>query len=329
MVANVILAFIKYASVHYRDEKGKPTGEVEEFRAAYGPLMDLYGHIPAAEFGPLAMQAVRQKMIDNDWCRNRVNKQVSRIRRIFKWAASQELVPVELPHGLACVQGLQRGRTTARESDPVLPVDREVVEKTLPFVSRQVRTMVRLQLLTGMRPGEVCGMKWGLIDRTGEMWVYRPVKHKTAHHGKARTIAIGPKAKELLLEYIGDKLPNPGEPIFSPKDAREERYQAMRDARVSKVQPSQANRRKKSPTRAPGTAYTSRAYNFAIYKAAEKAGVPNWSPNRLRHTFGTEVRKAFGLEAAQVLLGHSKADVTQVYAARDLALASKVANEVG
>jgi hypothetical protein len=35
------------------------------------------------------------------------------------------------------------------------------------------------------------------------------------------------------------------------------------------------------------------------------------------------------LEAAQVVLGHPKADVTQVYAERDLALAEKVAREVG
>ena len=42
-----------------------------------------------------------------------------------------------------------------------------------------------------------------------------------------------------------------------------------------------------------------------------------WAPNRLRHTRATEVRKQFGLEAAQVILGHAKADVTQVYAERD------------
>jgi hypothetical protein len=35
------------------------------------------------------------------------------------------------------------------------------------------------------------------------------------------------------------------------------------------------------------------------------------------------------LEAAQATLGHSRADVTQVYAERDLALAAKVAGEIG
>ena len=54
-----------------------------------------------------------------------------------------------------------------------------------------------------------------------------------------------------------------------------------------------------------------------------------WAPNQLRHTFATEVRKVHGLEAAQVLLGHARADVTQVYAERNLALAARVANMIG
>jgi integrase len=54
-----------------------------------------------------------------------------------------------------------------------------------------------------------------------------------------------------------------------------------------------------------------------------------WSPNRLRHTAGTQIRKRYGLEAAQVALGHKMADVTQIYAERDLALAAKVMREVG
>ncbi len=42
-----------------------------------------------------------------------------------------------------------------------------------------------------------------------------------------------------------------------------------------------------------------------------------WAPNRLRHARATEIRRTYGLEAAQVILGHAKADVTQVYAERD------------
>ncbi|MCX7424739.1 MAG: tyrosine-type recombinase/integrase [Planctomycetia bacterium] len=57
--------------------------------------------------------------------------------------------------------------------------------------------------------------------------------------------------------------------------------------------------------------------------------LPRWSPNRLRHTAATEIRQRFGLEAAQVTLGHSQADVTQIYAEKDLTLAAEVARKIG
>ena len=44
---------------------------------------------------------------------------------------------------------------------------------------------------------------------------------------------------------------------------------------------------------------------------------------------GTEIRKRFGLEGAQVILGHASADVTQVYAERDLQKAVEIMREVG
>ena len=47
------------------------------------------------------------------------------------------------------------------------------------------------------------------------------------------------------------------------------------------------------------------------------------------HAVATAVRRRYGLEAAQVALGHSKADVTQVYAERDQGLAERIAREIG
>jgi site-specific recombinase XerC len=41
------------------------------------------------------------------------------------------------------------------------------------------------------------------------------------------------------------------------------------------------------------------------------------------------VRKKFGLEAAQVVLGHAQADVTQIYAEADWKLAEKVVRRIG
>jgi integrase len=98
-----------------------------------------------------------------------------------------------------------------------------------------------------------------------------------------------------------------------------------------------------TPKRAPGERYTTTAYQTAVRRGVEWANrrreqlagagnydpVPHWHPNQLRHAHGTEVRRRYGLEAAQVALGHERADVTQVYAEKNLALAAKVAAEIG
>jgi integrase len=103
----------------------------------------------------------------------------------------------------------------------------------------------------------------------------------------------------------------------------------MRERRKTKVQPSQVDRSKASDGRRPGERYTRQSYARAIARACGNAGVERWSPNQLRHSRGTEIRKLYGVEGAQVVLGHAKADVTQVYAERDAGLALKIAMEIG
>ncbi len=116
--------------------------------------------------------------------------------------------------------------------------------------------------------------------------------------------------------------------------------------RKSKVQPSQWNRRKPKPKRPPKAFYDRSSYaravkrgieraNKQILKKAEEKGIekpvllPNWHPNQLRHTAATNIRKQFGLEAAQIILGHAKADVTQIYAERDAEKAIEVIRKIG
>jgi integrase len=50
-----------------------------------------------------------------------------------------------------------------------------------------------------------------------------------------------------------------------------------------------------------------------------------WHPHQLRHSHATEVRRARGLEAARVLLGHRTVEQTLEYAEADARLASSIA----
>jgi integrase len=335
-VNELLLRFWEHAEKHYRRPDGAPTGELGCLRSALRPLRQLYGHTLAREFGPLALEAVRNRMVELGWCRRSINTHVSRIKSVFKWAGSKQLVPPSVHHALLTVRGLQRGRSDARETGPVRPVPQAHVEAVLPFAPPQVRDMARLQRLTGMRPGEVVTLRGIDLDTTGPVWLYRPGSdqgpdgaHKTAWRGHERVIPLGPKAQAVLRPWLRTE---PAEYLFQPCEAMAARNAERGRKRKTKVQPSRANLaalRKKNPKRQPGRHYTVDSYRQAVARACKKAGVPHFHPHQIRHTAATEIRRLYGLEAAQAVLGHTELGTTQVYAETDQAAARRVMAEIG
>jgi integrase len=279
-----------------------------------------------------------------------VNQRIGRIRRLFKWALENEMLPPSVLLGLQSVRGLQRGRSKARETEPVRPVSPALVEDTLPFMNRQVAAMVRVQMLTGMRPGEVCIMRGCDLDMTGSVWLYRPGSdqgevgtHKTAHHGHQRVVAIGPKAQGIIRPFL--RLDTRAF-LFSPKEAAAERNARRRQERKTPMTPSQAKRKAKlRPERAPGQHYTTSSYAHAIAHACDKADtaahekdksippeqrvIPHWHPHQLRHTAATAIRREYGLDVARVVLGHRSPQITELYAELDVNRAAEVMEKLG
>ena len=326
------------------------------------PLLTLYEHEPVDAFGPKALKVVINRMIDIGQCRTTINMNTGRIRRMFKWGLSEELLKAEVYQRLCSITGLQRGRTLAAEPDPIEPVSEEMMEAVLPYLKQTVADMVRFQRLAGCRPNEVCQLRPADIDRSQDVWRYIPQSHKTEHRGRKRIIFIGPKAQAILLRYLAR---NPEMYCFRPCDSEAKRRSEKHAARKTLI--SCGNRpgsnRKSAPKRQPSDHYSTSSYARAIERGCDLAfplpaavrrakgeTMPQWrqrievfgrdvvvehytkyrwSPNRLRHAAATEIRQRFGLEAAQVVLGHSKADVTQIYAERDLLRAIEVARRIG
>lgn len=319
-IAALIAAFWKHVEVHYRRPDGTQTSEVDEYRQSLRPLAELYATLPAAEFSPLKLKAVRQRMVDADLCRSVVNRRTRRVVRMFGWAVSEELIPETVHRALETVQALQAGRTLARETEPVGPVPDADVERTLPFLTPALQAVVRLQRLTGMRPGEALAIRPCDVERSDPVWIYRVVQHKGRHRGKARIVALGPLAQEVLRPYLEGRLG--GAFCFSPRESMES-FRASRH-----VNHSAKNKRRRKVQ--PGLRYPASTYSQAIARACRKAGVtPQWHPHQLRHTHATEVRRLFGLEGAQVSLGHAQANITELYAEKDLALLLEIARRLG
>jgi hypothetical protein len=131
-VNQVIHAFWQHAQIHYRKADGTPAAELGNFRQALRHLRRLFGQTNASKFGPRSLKAVRQQMIGLGWCRTNINRQVSRIKSVFRWAVENEMVPADIHHALSAIRGLQKGRTTAREAEPVRPVPEERIEAINP-----------------------------------------------------------------------------------------------------------------------------------------------------------------------------------------------------
>ena len=236
------------------------------------------------------------------------------------------------------------GRSDARESEPVKPVPDGIIEATIAHMTPTLRAMVQVQRLTGARPGELCQMRGCDLDVSGTVWTYRPRTHKTQHHGRDRIIFIGPRAQDVLRPFLSPDLQSC---LFTPAQSEAERRASMQASRTTPLScgNTPGTNRKPYPQRRASDQYQTTSYGRAIRYACDQAFPPpdglnadevktwrrehRWAPNQLRHNFATEVRREHGLEAAQVLLGHSRADVTQVYAERDEGRAVAVALRVG
>ena len=116
--------------------------------------------------------------------------------------------------------GLKPGQTAA----PVAPVPDAHVEAALPHLRPPVRPMARLQRLTGRRPGEVCRLTLGRVDRAGPVWVYRSKGHKSEHYGKVREVWVGPQGQDVLLDFLAGRFPGLDEAVLSPARDREARF---------------------------------------------------------------------------------------------------------
>lgn len=326
-VANVCVRYLKHAKSRYV-KNGRPTGEQCAIKAALRFVRALYSGQLAVEFGPLALKAVRNNMIDADLAITTINQHVGRIRRMFRWGVAEQLVRPDVYHALAALPGLRKGRGEARETKPVMPVNDATIDATLPHLPDVVADMVRIERLTGMRPAELCIMRPCDIDRSVEPWRYVPESHKCEHHGRERVIFIGPKAQGVLLRYLArDAQANCFQPIDSERKRRAEQHANRQTPLSSGTKPG--DHRKRKPKRTAGNKYATDVYRRAITRACDAAGVPRWSPNQLRHTAGTEIRRQFGIEASRVTLGHSKISTTEIYSERDFNLAIQVARQVG
>lgn len=95
-IAELLLRYMQFAKGYYLPPSRKLEGIVLSLR----PLREQYGHMHAADFGPLSLRAIREGWIKAGLARRHINARVGKIRRMFKFAVSHELVAPAVLDGL-------------------------------------------------------------------------------------------------------------------------------------------------------------------------------------------------------------------------------------
>lgn len=367
--AELVARYLGFARTYYLDRRGKPSNHYERVHRSLGVVVDLHGETPAGKFTATALDRCRAEMIRRDWSRKHINACVSCIRRAWKWGVSRDLVRPEVYERLTCLEPLRAGKCKARETPPVTPVEPSAIDSILPYLGEVLADMVRVHYLTGMRAGELCQLHLSQIERVHpSLWLYRPTEHKSQHCGGHRIIAIGPQAIALIGRHItstcslcgstgrrrrlgmreegicgpcADRCQDAGVcgpwpaidredvPIFSPADALEDRYAALRATRRSKVQPSQQCRKRAKSQRKAGDRYTPNTYNQAIRRACDAAGIQRFHSHQIRHATADRLKDLFGLEIARAALGHSSLSTTLIYVDESVRKAADAIRRVG
>lgn len=272
----IIRAYWRWTKTYYSPS------ERALIKSAMRIVRRLFGTTPAEAFGPNRLRAVRNDMVRGDpfgdkpriaWSRPYINGQIHRICAMFKWAASHEMLPASIYLQLKTVPALKRGRTSARENEPVGPVAVEAVNATRPFLNRQINALIDLQLHTGARGGELFNLRVRdiLIDDDAGVWTIPLTEHKTAHHGHARTIYLGPRAQRAIRPFLLGRALDAY--LFSPAEAEQERLAARTAARQTPLSCGNipGSNRVDQPDRRPADRYSAASYRRAIERACDRA----------------------------------------------------------
>lgn len=329
-VEDLVADFMHEAQQHYRTADGKLSGEVTNFRHALTPFLELLGSKPTADLSCndlvmvrnwWASQPCRPELDENKqpipgtgkpYSRNYVNAAMRRVRFVCRWGTERNMVPGPVWASLSAFRSLTIGRGGLRETAPIEAVSRPVVDAILPHLPPTLQAAVELLWWSGMRAGELCNLRMRDVDRTNQVWLFRPATHKGTWKGRERVVRFGPRCREVIAPLL---TADPDAYLFRPIDVVAERRTAMRAARKTKVQPSQVLRAKKAAARRSKIRdkYDVTCLRRAIYRACDQAGVERFGLHRLRHAAGTRLVLEVGDDAARLQLGHADGRMVRRY----------------
>jgi integrase len=306
LVGDLVTQFLKYA------ERERNSIDFGNYKIV-GKILWRYKELTTTEFDAFLLLQIQDGLVQHGYARRYCNKLTNYVIHIFKWGEVRRLVLPGKNGQLKVIEPVRIG--AARDNEERMPVDDDVVERTLPYLLPVYQAFIKILRATGARPSEICRMRVSDIDRTdSKVWVYRLRHHKTMRYSKRRILAFGVKEQAILKPYLDKK--DQYSAVFSPHDAISELKKIRRDARKTPIPPSQRARDKQREQRPNprikehlNTIAVGKALKAAILKANRQLlpeeQIPRWTLYQLRHSFLTQKTEEFDENVAALLAGHS------------------------
>lgn len=301
----------------YADERYSATdrrnSEAYKVKKVLDQFEELFGSLPVDDIRPAHVDTFLQCMVDNDLARSTINGRMNVLRRWSRWCVSKMIMPPAAREFFWSVDNLKYGERGVREADKITAVDEAIVSATLDHLPATLQAVVKLQLYTSARPGELLIMRPMDIDTSKTPWLYVPGsdkphgKHKNAWRGHDRKIYLGPKCRDIVQPFLNRVLTGF---MFTPAEAVEQR----RGHGYANANPS----------------YTTDTYGQAIVYACDAAKVPRWCPLQLKHTALTRIERMENAQAARAMAGHKHVETTlDYYVEKNESAAREIAEKAG
>ena len=279
----------QFSQIRFSDAK------LRSYHRTIQRFASLFPELDSQDVACSHVEAFQMSLVQRNLTAKTINDYLARLKNIFCWASRNKYMPAQ---NLLFFDMLDRVDNTwpgVRQTDKVKPVSLEQINEILTDVPKTVAALIKFQFRTACRPSEARMLRLCDIEKSDDVWLYCPPKHKTSHQGKQRRIPLGPLAQQVIESQ---QVVDPSAYVFHSGD--------------------------------PSQPYKKDSYSRAIRRACERAGIdPHWTPNQIRHTAATSIRAEYGIEVTQVVLGHSHVRTTEIYAEKNMDLAIKAAMKIG
>ncbi len=170
-------------------------------------LISFFGDRKLEEITPISIEQFKGKRLDDGRKPGTVNRELAALKCMFNWAIKNEKTSV---NPMKKVRMMQENNTRLRY------LSREESQKLLEHCTEQIRPIVITALLTGMRRGEILGLKWEDVN-PGQGII--ALKHTKS--GKTRYIPI---SSELMKVLDRCRSTSDGEHVFCNSDRLPYKY---------------------------------------------------------------------------------------------------------